>query len=149
MSRMPVVAKAHGPILNLIFTNWPLARSAATGYNRIPPEQIAVSAARVTSPTLVAPFHRKVPCMAVVRQLSPIECDMLAAFLQPRLVSSMFLVSNMSAAGLMDTRQGHAGAYSGLVWDRALQGVAAKYWNGNLRVRALCATGGLGRRTSP
>lgn len=58
------------------------------------------------------------------------------AFVRPRIASSMFLLSNMRAAGLVDTGARFSGLYVGAFEDGALTGVVAHCWNGNLIMQA-------------
>jgi uncharacterized protein len=67
-----------------------------------------------------------------VRKLVPADEPVVEAFLLPRLASSMFLLGNMRAAGLIDRGERFCGTYVGAFEDGALVGVVAHCWNGNL-----------------
>lgn len=69
----------------------------------------------------------------------------LEAFLRPRLVSSMFLLSKMRQAGLVDTGERYSGTYAGAFEDGVLVGVVAHYWLGNLSPQAPGCAGMLWR----
>lgn len=60
----------------------------------------------------------------------------LEEFLVPRLESSMFLVSNMQAAGLVDQGQRLEGTYAAAFDGERIVGVAAHYWNQNCVLQA-------------
>jgi len=80
-----------------------------------------------------------------VRRLGPGDEAALEAFLRPRLASSMFLLSNMRQAGLVDTGARFSGTYAGAYEDGALVGVVAHYWLGNLIPQAPGCAGTLWR----
>ncbi len=69
---------------------------------------------------------------ASLRVLGPGDEAALIAFLAPRADSSLFLIANLTAAGIVDRDAPYAGAYVGRFENGALTGVAAHYWNGNL-----------------
>jgi uncharacterized protein len=71
-----------------------------------------------------------------IRILQPGDEAALEAFLLPRLESSMFLLSNLRSAGIVDTGQPYAGTYAAAFDDGAIIGVAAHYWNQNLIFQA-------------
>ncbi|MEZ4662535.1 MAG: GNAT family N-acetyltransferase, partial [Caldilineaceae bacterium] len=54
----------------------------------------------------------------------------------PRLDSSIFLISNARASGLMDTGERYTGTYAAAVENDAIIGVVAQFWNGNLLCQA-------------
>lgn len=60
----------------------------------------------------------------------------LIEFLVPRLESSMFLASNMQAAGLIDCGQRLEGTYAAAFNGERIVGVAAHYWNQNCVLQA-------------
>jgi predicted GNAT family acetyltransferase len=74
--------------------------------------------------------------MAESRILRPGDEAALEAFLLPRLESSMFLIGNCRAAGLLDRGQPLQGTYAGAFEGEHLVGVAAHFWNGNLILQA-------------
>lgn len=74
--------------------------------------------------------------MADIRILQPGDETTLEAFLLPRLESSMFLIGNCRAAGLLDRGRPLEGTYAGAFEGKRLVGVVAHYWNGNLILQA-------------
>jgi uncharacterized protein len=73
----------------------------------------------------------------VIRPLT--EADRAAAerFLLQHISTSMFLVSNMRAVGIMDGGEQYQGAYVGEFNAQGeIVGVAAHYWNGNVMVQS-------------
>lgn len=74
--------------------------------------------------------------MADIRILQPGDEIALEAFLLPRLESSMFLIGNCRAAGLLDGGKPLQGTYAGAFDGGRLIGVVAHYWNGNLILQA-------------
>jgi predicted GNAT family acetyltransferase len=68
--------------------------------------------------------------------LGPGDEARLEAFLLPRLESSMFLLGNMRASGLLDNGQAYQGTYAALIEDKGIVGIVAHYWNGNLVFQA-------------
>lgn len=61
----------------------------------------------------------------------------LETFLQPRMASSLFLVSNLRAAGMVDQGLRYQGTYAAAVTEGdEIVGVAAHYWNGNVVLQA-------------
>ncbi|MCD4690146.1 GNAT family N-acetyltransferase [bacterium] len=71
-----------------------------------------------------------------IRILEPGDEALLEAFLLPRLDSSMFLLSNMRAAGLRDEGQLYGGTYAALIESGEIAGVAVHYWNGSIIFQA-------------
>jgi RimJ/RimL family protein N-acetyltransferase len=70
--------------------------------------------------------------MAEIRILKPGDEAALEAFLLPRVESSMFLIGNMRAAGLVDGGQVYQGTYAAAFEGGEVVGVVAHYWNGVL-----------------
>ena len=70
-----------------------------------------------------------------VRLLGPDDRDALERFLLAHADSSLFLRSNVRAAGLVDDGRPFSGTYAG-AFDGGLRAVAAHYWNGNVIVQA-------------
>jgi RimJ/RimL family protein N-acetyltransferase len=60
----------------------------------------------------------------------------LEVFLQQRLQTSLFLLSNMRQAGLVDTGQRFEGTYAAAFEGEAIAGVVALFWNGSLIYQA-------------
>jgi len=89
-----------------------------------------------------------------VRVLQPGDEAALEAFLLPRIETSMFLLGNMRAVGLVDRGEHLQGTYVAALEDDQIVGVAAHYWSATLivqapvQVEALCraAIGASGRR---
>jgi predicted GNAT family acetyltransferase len=79
------------------------------------------------------------------RVLQPGDEAALEAFLLPRIESSMFLISNMRASGLIDNGQAYAGTYAAAFEDQRVIGVVAHYWNQNLVFQAPAHVGPLWR----
>jgi RimJ/RimL family protein N-acetyltransferase len=73
---------------------------------------------------------------SVVRVLKFGDEVALGAFLLPRVESSMFLIGNMRAAGLVDNGQTYQGTYAARLEDGKIVGVVAHYWNQNLVLQA-------------
>lgn len=71
-----------------------------------------------------------------VRVLAPADEPALRVFLVPRATSSMFLLSNSRAAGLVDEGKPLQGTYVGAFEADELVGVAAHFWNGMVVVQA-------------
>ena len=71
-----------------------------------------------------------------IRILQPGDEPALEAFLQPRLESSLFLLSNMRLSGLVDRGQGFEGTYAAVYENDAIAGVVALFWNGSLIYQA-------------
>jgi RimJ/RimL family protein N-acetyltransferase len=72
----------------------------------------------------------------MVRVLQPGDEALLEAFLQPKITSSMFLVSNMRAAGLVDNGRRYQGTYAARFAGERISGVSALFWNGSLVTQA-------------
>jgi RimJ/RimL family protein N-acetyltransferase len=72
----------------------------------------------------------------IIRILQPGDEAALRAFVLPRLASSVFLLSNMQAAGLADHGEVYQGSYAAAFEGDAIVGVAAHYWQGNLVLQA-------------
>jgi RimJ/RimL family protein N-acetyltransferase len=71
-----------------------------------------------------------------LRLLTPDDRGALENFLLPRVETSMFLIGNMRAAGLVDRGEPFQGTYVGAFEGHALTAVVAHYWNGNLVLQA-------------
>ena len=74
--------------------------------------------------------------MPTIKILAPGDQNALEAFLLPRLDSSIFLLNNSRASGLVDTGQRYTGAYAAAVENGSITGVVAHFWNGNLLCQA-------------
>ena len=74
--------------------------------------------------------------MLELRTLRPGDEERLEAYLVPRTATSLFLRSNVRAAGLEDQGRPYEGTYVGAFADGELAGVAAHCWNGMLIVSA-------------
>ena len=72
----------------------------------------------------------------IIRILQPGDEAALEAFLLPCVESSMFLVGNLRASGLIDNGQAYAGTYAAAFKDERIIGVVAHYWNQNLVFQA-------------
>jgi hypothetical protein len=72
----------------------------------------------------------------MIRILEPADADAMRAFLTPRAASSMFLLSNSLAAGLVDEGKPFQGTYAGAFANGEIVGVAAHFWNGMVLVQA-------------
>jgi predicted GNAT family acetyltransferase len=74
--------------------------------------------------------------MTEIRVLQPGDEAALEAFLLPRIETSMFLLGNMRAVGLVDGGEFLHGTYVA-AWDGGeIVGTVAHYWNGNLILQA-------------
>ncbi len=71
----------------------------------------------------------------VHRALGPGDEAKLEFFLAQTPESSMFLRSNLRAAGIVDRGERFQGSYAGTFEDGVLIGAAALYWNGNLMIQ--------------
>jgi len=71
-----------------------------------------------------------------VKTLSTGDEAALAAFLAPRVVSSMFFLANAQASGLVDRGEPLQGTYVAALEDGKIVGVAAHFWNGMLVLQA-------------
>ena len=74
--------------------------------------------------------------MPTIRILHPNDEPTLEAFLQPRLASSMILLSNLRQVGLLDHGEPYQGTYAATFEGDAITGVAAHYWNQNIILQA-------------
>lgn len=74
--------------------------------------------------------------MIEIRVLRPGDEAALEAFLLPRIETSMFLLGNMRAAGLVDGDEFLQGTYVAACHGDEIVGVVAHYWNDNLVVQA-------------
>ncbi|MFN2285301.1 MAG: GNAT family N-acetyltransferase [Anaerolineae bacterium] len=68
--------------------------------------------------------------MVNIRQLLPGDEAVLAAFLLPRLETSMFLISNMRESGLAYDGERYTGDYVAAFEDGRIVAVMAHFWNG-------------------
>jgi uncharacterized protein len=73
---------------------------------------------------------------AIIRILESGDESVLEAFLLPYTESSMFLIGNMRASGLVDNGQAYTGTYAAAFEDERIIGVVAHYWNQNLIFQA-------------
>lgn len=71
-----------------------------------------------------------------IRILTPGDEALLERFLLPRREFSLFLLSNMRAAGLADHGQRRQGTYAAALEDGAVTGVAGHFWNDNIILQA-------------
>lgn len=67
--------------------------------------------------------------MPIIRILQPGDEAALETFLLPRIDSSMFLIGNMRAVGLIDRGQPYQGSYAAAFEHGEIVGVVAHYWN--------------------
>ena len=74
--------------------------------------------------------------MAEIRILVPDDRVTLEAFLLQRVESSMFLIGNMRAAGLVDGGQIYEGTYAAAFEGPEIVGAVAHFWNGMLIFQA-------------
>lgn len=72
----------------------------------------------------------------MIRIIQPGDEVALEVFLQPRIESSLFFVSNMRAAGLVDNGRSHEGTYAAVFTQDQIIGVVALFWNGSLILQA-------------
>ncbi len=72
----------------------------------------------------------------MIRILQPGDEPLLESYLQPCIESSLFLVSNMRAAGLVDNGRSQEGTYAATFEQDRIIGVAALFWNGSLILQA-------------
>ena len=72
----------------------------------------------------------------IIRIVHPDDQPALELFLQQRLQTSLFLLSNMRQAGLVDTGQRFEGTYAAAFEGEAIAGVVALFWNGSLIYQA-------------
>jgi predicted GNAT family acetyltransferase len=87
--------------------------------------------------------HNRERHMAEIRILQPGDEAAMEAFLLPRVESSMFLIGNMRAAGLVDDGKAFKGTYAAVFAQEQIVGVVAHYWNGNLILQAPTAVDAL------
>lgn len=80
-----------------------------------------------------------------MRVLAPGDEAAMEAFLRPRIASSMFLLGNMHAAGLIDRGERLCGTYAGAIDGGTLVGVVAHFWNGMVNPQAPDHAGALCR----
>jgi hypothetical protein len=71
----------------------------------------------------------------VILILGPGDEAVLESFLLPRIETSMFLIGNMRASGLLDNGQAYQGAYAAFEGEQ-ITAVVAHYWNQNLVFQA-------------
>jgi predicted GNAT family acetyltransferase len=81
-----------------------------------------------------------------IRILEPCDEAALEAFLLPRVESSMFLIGNQRAAGLLDRGQRYQGTYAAAFEGGEMVAVAAHFWNRNLVFQAPSHLDALWRR---
>lgn len=74
--------------------------------------------------------------MTEIRVLQPGDEAALEAFLLPRIETSMFLLGNMRAVGLVDRGEHLQGTYAAAFEGDRIVGVAAHYWSATLIVQA-------------
>jgi GNAT superfamily N-acetyltransferase len=73
---------------------------------------------------------------ALVRRLDGVDRPVLDAFLLAHADTSLFLRSNLAAAGMVDEGRPFQATYAGAFEDGTLVGVVAHCWNGNLVLQA-------------
>jgi RimJ/RimL family protein N-acetyltransferase len=71
-----------------------------------------------------------------MRVLHPGDEPVLESFLLPRVESSMFLIGNMRASGLVDGDQPYEGTYAAAFDGASIVSVVAHYWTGTLVFQA-------------
>ncbi len=74
--------------------------------------------------------------MSTFKILQPGDEQALEAFLLQHLDSSMFLIGNLRASGLVDTGIPYTGTYAAAFENSKIVGVVAHFWNGNLICQA-------------
>jgi predicted GNAT family acetyltransferase len=74
--------------------------------------------------------------MPDIRILQPGDEAILEAFLLPRLESSMFLIGNQRASGLVDHGQPYQGTYAAAFEGQCITAIVAHFWNGVLIFQA-------------
>jgi hypothetical protein len=72
----------------------------------------------------------------MIRILQTGDEALLEAFLQPRIESSLFLVSKLRSTGLLDNGRRYEGTYAALFEEERITGVAAHFWDGSLVIQA-------------
>ncbi len=70
--------------------------------------------------------------MSTIQILRPGDEGSLEDFLRPRLDSSLFLLSNLSQAGIVDRGERFCGTYWASLDGGRIEGVIGHYWQGNL-----------------
>lgn len=83
--------------------------------------------------------------MTSIRELEPGDEPALLQFLDSHADASMFLRSNLAAAGLVDGADAYQGRWVAAFLGDAIVGVLAHFWNGMLAVQAPMATEALAR----
>ncbi len=82
----------------------------------------------------------------MIRPLTPADQPAAESFLLRHLATSMFLVNNLRASGIVDGGAAYQGAYVAEFSDAGeIIGMAAHYWNGNLMVQSTTNAGVLAR----
>ena len=76
------------------------------------------------------------PSQPHIRILHPGDQPALEVFLQQCLETSLFLLSNMRQAGLVNTGRRFEGTYAAAFEGEAIAGVVALFWNGSLIYQA-------------
>ena len=71
-----------------------------------------------------------------LKLLQPGDEELLEAFILQHINTSMFLRSNLQAAGLVDGNQRYQGTYIAAIENQEIKAVAAHYWNGMVVVQA-------------
>ncbi|MEM6753846.1 MAG: GNAT family N-acetyltransferase, partial [Cyanobacteria bacterium P01_C01_bin.38] len=74
--------------------------------------------------------------MPTLKILQPGDEELLEAFVLQHINTSMFLRSNLQAAGLVDGNQRFQGTYVAAIEDEKITAIAAHYWNGMVVVQA-------------
>jgi RimJ/RimL family protein N-acetyltransferase len=74
--------------------------------------------------------------MPDIRILQPGDEATLEAYLLPRLESSMFLIGNQRASGLVDHGQPYQGTYAAAFEGQCITAIVAHFWNGVLIFQA-------------
>ena len=74
--------------------------------------------------------------MLTLKLLQPGDEELLEAFVLQHINTSMFLRSNLQAAGLVDGNQHYQGTYIAAIENNEIKAVAAHYWNGMIVVQA-------------
>lgn len=73
----------------------------------------------------------------LIQILDESDREALEAFLRPRLASSLFLLSNLRTAGLVNQGLRYQGTYAAVFKENGeVTGVATHYWNGNVIFQA-------------
>lgn len=86
--------------------------------------------------------------MTAIRELEPGDEAALLQFLDIHADASMFLRSNLAAAGLIDGADAYQGRWVAAFLGEAMVGVLAHFWNGMLAIQAPMATEALARAAS-